>query len=312
MNVFVAGATGLVGRRVIELLLDRDDVDEVCGISRHEEAAKPLQDAGAGIAIADAFDGEMLRGVFATAQPDVVINQLTALPDRVDRTHAVEQFAANDRIRIEGTRNLVIAARAVGAKRLIAQSIAFAYAPEGERVVDEDAPLHLEAPPPWGAAVAAIAALERDTLEAQGMDGVVLRYGTLYGSGTWYDADGGQVADAVRAGKMPLVGDGEGMSSFLHVDDAASAAVAAIDGPPGTYNVVDDEPAPAREWLPAYAEALGGPEPERISVDEAVERAGWLSAHRMTEQRGASNTRAHERLGWRPEHPTWRGELGRG
>ena len=309
MRVFVAGATGLIGRRVIEQLLERGDDHVVTGLARHEERAKPLQEAGAGIAIADAFDGEMMRGVFATAQPDVIVNQLTELPSRIDPGRAPEQFADNDRIRIEGTRNLIVASRHYGSRRIITQSIAFAYRPEGDGAKDEDAPLYLDAPPPWGATVAAVADMEQQVMEARGMDGVVLRYGTLYGPGTWYDPDGGQVAEAVREGRVPLIGDGRGMGSFIHVDDAASAAVAALDSPPGIYNIVDDDPIAMREWLPLYARLVGGPEPERITREEGLERAGFTEVHRMTEQRAASNARARERLGWKPEHASWRAEL---
>lgn len=309
MRVFVAGATGLIGRRVIELLLERGDDYVVTGLARHEERARPLEEAGAGIAIADAFDGEMMRGVFATAQPDVIVNQLTELPSRIDPERAPEQFADNDRIRIEGTRNLIVASRAYGSRRIIAQSIAFAYKPDGERMKDEDAPLFIDAPPPWGASVSAVADMEQQVMEARGMDGVVLRYGTLYGPGTWYDPDGGQVAEAVRAGRVPLIGDGRGIGSFIHVDDAAAGAVAAIDGPPGIYNIVDDDPIEMRDWLPMYARHVGGPEPSRISVEEGLEQSGFTEVHRMTQQRGALNARARERLGWEPRHPSWRAQL---
>jgi 2-alkyl-3-oxoalkanoate reductase len=311
MRVFVAGATGIVGRRVIELLLEGGE-HVVTGLTRHEERAQPLQDAGAGIAVADAFDGEMMGGVFATAQPDVVISQLTELPSRIDPERAPEQFAANDRLRIEGTRNLVVAARAYGARRIVTQSIAFAYRAEGGWVKQEDAPLALDAPPPWGATVAAIADMEGQVMEARSMDGVVLRYGTLYGPGTWYDPDGGHLAEAVRRGRVPLIGDGRGRCSFLHVEDAARAAVAALDGPPGIYNVVDDDPVEMRDWLPLYAASLGGPAPPRIEAGEGLERLGWTEWHRMTEQRGASNARARDRLGWEPLHPSWRRDLERG
>ena len=311
VRIFVAGATGLIGRKLIELLLEQDDDHVVTGLARDEDSAKPLQDAGAGIAIADAFDGEMMRGVFATAQPEVIVNQLTELPSRIDPRRVPEQFADNDRLRIEGTRNMIMAARPFAAKRIVAQSIALAYSPDDGSLADEDAPLNLDAPPPWGATVSAIADMERQVMEARGMDGVVLRYGTLYGPDTWYDPDGGHLAEAIRAGKVPLIGDGRGLGSFIHVDDAAAAAVAALDGPPGIYNIVDDDPIEMRDWLPLYARSLGGPEPERITRDEGLDRSGYTDVHRMTEQRGASNARAKEKLGWKPAHPSWREELER-
>jgi nucleoside-diphosphate-sugar epimerase len=192
---------------------------------------------------------------------------------------------------------------------MVAQSIAFAYAPEGDWVKEEPAPLFLDAPAPWGAAVGAVADLERQVLEASGIDGVVLRYGALYGPGTWYDPDGGTIAEAVRAGTMPVIGSGEARLSFVHVDDAAAAAAAALDARPGTYNVVDDDPVRAGDWLPLYARAVGGPEPGSVSVEEGLEGAGWTAVHRMTEQRGASNDRAREHLDWAPAHPSWRAEL---
>src|SRR3954465_2314484 len=161
MRVFVAGATGLIGMRGIDLLLGADGEYIVTGLSRHEERAKPLEEAGAGIAVGDAFDGEMMRGVFATAQPDVIVNMLSDLPSRIDPGRATQQFADNDRIRVEGTRNLIVAAQTWGSTRIVTHSIAFAYAPEGDWVKDEDAPLAVDAPPPWGATVTAIDDMER-------------------------------------------------------------------------------------------------------------------------------------------------------
>jgi nucleoside-diphosphate-sugar epimerase len=304
VRVFVAGATGLIGSRAVRLLVDRGH--EVSALARSEESAERLRMQGVGVTEADVFDAELLRGAVAMAKPDVVMHQLTSLPDRLGAEDAAERFAANDRMRVEGTRALVDAAAAADAGRVVAQSIAFAYAPEGDWVKDEGAPLFLDAPSPWGASVGAVAELERQVLEARGMDGVVLRYGSLYGPGTWFE---GAIAEAVRAGTMPLIGDGAAMLSFVHVDDAAAAAVAALDAPPGTYNVVDDEPVRARDWLPLYARSLGAPEPPRLSVAEGLDRAGWTAVHRMTEQRGASSARAREQLGWEPAHRSWAAEL---
>jgi nucleoside-diphosphate-sugar epimerase len=309
MRVFVAGATGLIGSRLVRLLLEGGH--EVGALARSDAKAESLQELGADVMVADVFDAELLRGAMVACEPEVVMHLLTALPDELAAEDAAAHFAENDRMRVDGTRALVDAADAVGAARVIAQSIAFAYAPVDGWVKDESAPLFLDAPSPWGSSVGTVAELERQVLEARGMDGVVLRYGTLYGPGTWHDPDGGAIADAVHAGRMPLIGDGGGMYSFTHVDDAASAAAAALDATPGTYNVVDDDPVRARDWLPLFARSLGGPAPPRLPADEALERINWTAVHRMTEQRGASNARAHECLsGWAPDHPSWMATLG--
>src|SRR4051812_22957615 len=274
MRVFVAGATGLIGRRVVRRLVEGGH--EVSAIARSERRAAAVRELGADVAVADVFDSELLRATMAMVEPEALIHQVTALPDNLAARDAAAQFAENDRVRVDGTRALVEAAAAVEAARFVAQSIAFAYAPVDGWVKDESAPLFLDAPTPWGSSVGAVAELERQVLEARGMDGVVLRYGTLYGPGTWYDPDGGTIAEAVRAGHVPVIGSGDAMLSFTHVDDAAAAAVAALDAKPGTYNVVDDEPVRARDWLPLFARSLGGPEPGRISAEEGLERAGWL------------------------------------
>ena len=305
MRVFVAGATGVIGSRLIPLLLHAGH--EVSAIARRKEDAERLRHRGIGVTQADVFDAEVLRAALAVARPEAIVHQLTVLPDELGAGDAAATFADNDRMRVEGTRALIEAADAADVERVIAQSIAFAYAPDGDWVKDESAPLHLDAPSPWGRSVGAVQELERQVLEARGMDGVVLRYGALYGPGTWYD---GTIAKTVRAGRYPLIGDGGAMHSYLHVDDAAEAAARALTATPGTYNVTDDDPVRARDWLAQFARSVGGPEPERLSVDEGLERAGWTAVHRMTEQRGASNARARECLdGWQPAHPSWRREL---
>ena len=305
VRVFLAGATGVIGRLLVPLLLSGDH--EVSALARSDAAAEELRDAGVGVTQADVFDAELLRGALAMAQPEVVIHLLTSLPDRLDTKDAAASFAQNDRMRIEGTRALIDAAQAADVERIVAQSIAFAYAPEGDWVKDESAPLHLEAPSPWGRSVGAVQELERQVLEASGMDGVVLRYGALYGPGTWYE---GTIAQAVKRGHYPLIGDGDAMHSYLHVEDAASAAMAALTAAPGRYNVVDDDPVHAGDWLRLFAQSLDAPAPPHLERDEALERLSWTAVHRMTEQRGASNAQARECLdGWAPAHPSWRREL---
>ena len=303
MRIFLAGSTGVIGRELLPLLIERGH--EVVALTRREEEVARLRSAGAEPAVADVFDAEGLRSVVAKARPEAVVHELTSLPDVFDPGRIAEQFAANNRIRREGTLNLLDGARAGGAKKVVAQSIAFGYKPVGSRIKSEEAPLFVDAPEPWGESVRAAKDLEEAVLDDEGIEGVVLRYGHLYGPGTFFAPDG-QIGRGLLAGAVPIAGEGEGTYSFLHVQDVASATVAAVEGwPSGVYNVVDDAPARAREWLPYYAEILGAVEPPRVSREELLEAAGWLTLHQITEMRGASNARAREQ-GWAPKYPTWR------
>jgi nucleoside-diphosphate-sugar epimerase len=217
-----------------------------------------------------------------------------------------KQAAGNDRIRTEGTRNLVTGAVAAGARRVIAQSIAFAYAPTGESLKREDDPLWDEAPWPWSRSVNALHELEDAVTKTDGIEGVVLRYGFFYGPGSGYAGDG-HYAGEVRKRRLPIVGKGTGTFSFIHVDDAASATVAALErGAPGIYNVVDDDPAPLREWVPVYAEAVGAKPPRRVPKWLARLLAGRYTASMATQLRGTSNEKAKAELGWQPRYASWR------
>jgi 2-alkyl-3-oxoalkanoate reductase len=239
------------------------------------------------------------------ASPEVVVHELTALPTRFNPRDP-RLYDATNRVRGEGTDHLVAAARAAGARRIVCQSIAFAYAPGRQpEIVDEDAPLFLEAPAPFGGAVRVIQAMEHTVLEAEGLDGVVLRYGWFYGPGTYYAEDGATAHD-VRRRRFPVVGKGTGLFSFVHVDDAASATAAAVErGAPGVYNVVDDEPAPLREWLPVYAQAIGAKPPRRVPVWLARLAAGPMATV-VNHQPGAANAKAKRELGWEPRWTSWR------
>jgi nucleoside-diphosphate-sugar epimerase len=248
----------------------------------------------------------VLREVVVSARPDVVVHELTDLLKAIDPRKMEEQLAANDRLRREGTRNLVEAALAAGASRIVAQSIAFAYAPRGGLVKAEEDALYLDAPWPWRRSVEAVRELERLVTETEGIEGVVLRYGHLYGPGTAYAPDGA-MAELVRKRGFPIGGDGGRVLAFVHVDDAVRATVLALDrGAPGIYNIVDDEPAPQREWLPAYAESLGVKPPRRVPKLLLQLLAGRYAIHLVTEVRGASNVKVKRELGWRPRYPTWR------
>jgi 2-alkyl-3-oxoalkanoate reductase len=306
MKVFVAGASGAIGRPLVRQLVAAGH--EVTGMTRRPERVEEIRGAGGQAVVCDVFDAEALKEAVVTAAPEAVVHVLTALPQRYKPKS--DYLAATDRIRVEGTRNLVAAASAAGARRLVAESIAFAYQPRGDWVKGEEEPLFTDAPGKFGVAFGAVVELERQVLGAAGMDGLVLRYGWLYGPGTYYD-HGGQLAGEVRKRRLPIVGAGTGTFSFIHVEDAASATVAALEhGFPGAYNVVDDEPAPLREWVPVYAEALGARPPRRVPAWLARLVAGKDIAASAVSMRGATNAKARRELGWEPAHPSWRQGFG--
>jgi len=302
MRVFVAGASGAIGRPLLPALIAAGH--DVTGMTRKAERAEEIRAAGAEAAVCDVFDAEALAATVAAARPEVVVHELTALPPDLDpRRKGV--YEATSRIRTEGTRNLVAAARAAGTRRFVAQSIAFIYAPQGGMVKAETDPIMSGVRGEFASALAATLDLERQTLEAEGMEGLVLRYGFFYGPGTTYASDGYQAGE-VRKRRFPIIGGGAGTFSFIHVDDAASATVAACErGAPGIYNIADDEPAPLREWLPAYAEAIGAKRPWRVPMWLA-RLIGGQAAATAAQMRGVSNAKAKAELAWRPRWASWR------
>jgi nucleoside-diphosphate-sugar epimerase len=303
MRVFVAGASGAIGRPLVRQL--RAAGHDVTGMTRREEAAGEIRADGAEAVVCDAFDPAGLTAALAAARPEVVVDQLTALPNRFDFKDP-DLYTATNRVRTEGTRNLVAAADAAGARRLVSQSIAFLYAPVGGWVKDEDAPVMTGGEPPFGEGLRAALEHERLVLEAKGMDGLVLRYGFFYGPRGTYTTEG-YWAEEFRKRRFPIVGGGTGHTSFIHIEDAASATLAAVArGAPGIYNVVDDDPAPGREWIPAYAEAVGAKRPFRVPKWVARLIAGKALAGMATSARAASNEKAKRELGWQPRYPSWR------
>jgi len=303
VRVFVAGASGAIGRPLIPRLLAAGH--DVTGMTRSEASAARIRAAGARAALVDVFDRERLGAALDEARPDVVVHELTSLPDRLNFRKA-DIYEPTNRVRTEGTRNLLDAARAAGAHRLVAQSIAFAYRPEGSRVKTEDDPLMDTVAGPFGGGVRSIRAMEEMVLAANEFERLVLRYGFFYGPGTYYADDGTTTGD-VRRRRMPIVGKGSGLFSFIHVDDAADATVAAVErGAPGVYNVVDDEPAAMRDWLPVFAAAAGARPPLRVPIWLARLVGGREVPTFALELRGASNEKAKRELGWRPAHPSWR------
>jgi nucleoside-diphosphate-sugar epimerase len=302
MRVFVAGASGVIGRPLVPRLVEARH--EVVGMTRRDERAAEIRQAGAEAVVCDVFDAAALTSAVTEARPEVVIHELTALPPKLDPRDA-GVYEANNRIRREGTANLVAAARAAGARRMVAQSIAFVYAPIGDWVKDEEASV-MQAEGRFGDAVDAAMELERQVVNAEGIEGVVLRYGFFYGPGSSYASDGYQASE-VRRRRLPVVGKGDATFSFIHVDDAAAATVIAAErGEPGIYNITDDDPAPMREWVPAYAAALGARPPRTIPVWLARLIAGKEILGMATVLRGASNAKAKRELGWQPAHASWR------
>jgi 2-alkyl-3-oxoalkanoate reductase len=304
VRVFVAGATGAIGRPLVGQL--RAAGHEVVGTTRSPEKSEQLRELGAEPVVIDARDVEALRGAVIEARPEVVINQLTALPDRLNYRRAEETFGATNELRGKVGPALAGAAAEAGARRLIAQSICFYYATTGKRVHTEDDPL-MQLPPdtPGSRGMIAVEALERSTVETPGLEGVVLRYGFFYGPGTAYASDGSW-ADDIRRRRLPVVGKGTGVFSFIHVEDAASATVAALDRGSGIYNVADDDPATMAEWVPAYAEALGAKPPRHIPLWLGRLVAGKQAAIMAERLEGASNEKAKRELGWAPRYPSWR------
>jgi len=305
MRVFVAGATGAIGKQLVPRLVAAGH--EVHGMTRSESKQAMLYDLGAVPVIADALDPDQVAEAVALAKPEVIVHQLTAI-GALDTRHFDRDFALTNRLRTEGTDYLLSAGQNVGVRRFVAQAVAGygAYTRTGGPVKSEEHPL-AEAPTrEMHETLAAIRHLEEAVLGARWTEGIVLRYGAFYGPGTSFTPGGAQF-ELVRRRKLPLVGDGGGVWSFIHVADAAEATVAAVErGSRGVYNVVDDDPAPVAEWLPALAQTLGGKKPMRVPRFVGRLFAGETGVMMMTEIRGASNAKAKRDLGWRPKHASWR------
>jgi nucleoside-diphosphate-sugar epimerase len=306
MRVFVAGATGVIGKQLVPQLLAGGH--EVVAMTRSQDKVDGLKTAGATPVVADGLDGEAVRREVLSAEPGAVVHELTALSNIGGLRNPDRGFELTNRLRTEGLDHLLAAAREAGAQRFLAQSYAggWPYAPEGGPVKDEDDPLDPSPPRTLSRTLDAIRHLEAATVGADGIEGLALRYGALYGPGTNM-VEGGEFAELVQRRRFPIVGDGTGVWSFVHVEDAASATAAAVErGAPGVYNVVDDDPAPASEWLPTLAEALGAKPPRRVPTWLGRIAGGEAAVSMMTQSRGASNAKAKRELGWAPRYPSWR------
>src|SRR5262245_18688418 len=302
MKIFVAGGTGAIGRPLLAELLAKGHA--VAALTRSPEKAQALVEQGIEPALADVFDPEAVKAVVIRAQPEVVIEQLTALPRTYTRESMNAAAAFNTRIRLEGGANVLAAAQAAGVRRYLRQSIAF-WAVPGLGLADEETPLAFDASPAVAADARVVTELEHRLLENPYLEGIALRYGFFYGPGTYFNPDG-DVARQVRQRQFPVVGNGEGVWSWLHIEDAAIAtARAAEQGNPGIYLIANDRPLAVREWLPAFAEWVNAPPPPHVSIESALEVGGADSVFYGTRLRGASNAKAKRELNFQPRPLEW-------
>lgn len=306
MRVFVAGATGVVGRQLVPQLIAAGH--QVTATTRNPAKTAELARLGAEPAVVDGLDAVAVGEAVARAEPEVVVHQMTALAGDFDLRHFDRTFAATNALRTTGLDNLLAAAQAAGARRIIAQSYAGWVNPRtGGPVKTEDDPYDPDPPASVRPTLAAIRHLERAVL-ASPLEGVALRYGSLYGPGAT-----DVMVDMIRKRQVPIIGSGAGVWSFLHVQDAASAVVAALgDAPAGVYNVTDDEPAPVAQWLPVLTAAVGAKPPLRLPAWIGRLAAGETAVVMMTQLRGSSNAKAKRELGWKLAWPTWRDGFARG
>jgi len=297
MKVFVAGASGAIGTRLVPQLLDRGH--EVIGTATSPESAEHVSAPGAEAIVLDLLDARAVREAVLAARPDAIVHEATALANLTDFKHFDRSFAQTNRLRTEGTDALIAAAREAGVRRFVAQSYASArYVREGGAVKSEDDPLDSNVPEAARESGEAMAYLDRAVPEA---GGIILRYGVFYGE------PDDVLVETVRKRLWPIIGEGGGVTSFIHLEDAAAATVLALEHEgPAIYNVVDDEPAPAREWLPEVARIVGAKQPRRFPAWLARLFAGEAVVMMGTESRGASNAKAKRELGWALRYPSWR------
>jgi nucleoside-diphosphate-sugar epimerase len=303
MRVFVAGATGAVGKQLVPRLVEAGH--EVYGMTRSESKQAMLDELGALPVVADALDPDQVVEAVGRVRPDVIVHQLTALGG-VGMRSLKRGAALTNRLRTEATDHLLSAGQAVGVRRFVAQSNFALYERTGGPVKSEEDPLDPAPPGKLGEGLAALRHLEQAVLDARWTEGIVLRYGGFYGPGTNM-SPGGELFEMVRKRRFPLIGDGGGVWSFIHIADAAAATMTAVEhGTRGVYNIVDDEPAQVAEWLPVLAEKLGAKKPRHVPRFVVRLFAGQAGVVMMTDARGASNAKSKRELDWHPAYPSWR------
>jgi nucleoside-diphosphate-sugar epimerase len=301
MRILIAGASGAIGRPLVRRL--RANQYEVFALTRSPDSAPELKEIGAEPVIADALDAAAVKAAVGRIQPDAVINELTSLPRHYTPAEMKAAAERDRKVRVEGNINLLAALRDAGVHRYMLQSSGFWYAP-GRALADESVPLISSASPGVEASARTYLELEARASATPGIDFVALRYGFFYGPGTWYTREG-DIGDQVRQQQLPIIGEGQGVYSFVHIDDAAGATAAALECPPGAYNIVDGNPSPQHLWLTAFARAAGAPEPRRLSEEEALRASGPDAVYYATRLRGASNEKARRELEFRPRPLEW-------
>jgi len=300
MRLMIAGATGAIGRPLIRCLRERGHA--VFALARSPESARAIAASGAEPVIADALDAAAVKAALVQVRPEAVINELTSLPRHYTAAELAAAAERDRKVRIEGNTNLLAALPGAGVRRYLLQSSGFWYAP-GEGLADEGEQFAYAASPAVAAGSRRYAELER-TAATAGIDFVALRYGFFYGPSTWFNADG-DIGDQVRRRQVPVIGEGQGVWNWVHVEDAAAATAAALDRAPGAYNLVDNDPIPQHRWLPAFASAVGAPPPPRISEAEASATLGPDTVYYATRLRGAANGKAKRELNFRPRPLEW-------
>jgi nucleoside-diphosphate-sugar epimerase len=305
MKIFLTGATGAVGRRLVPLLVD--DGHQVVATTRTPTKMDQLRAAGAEPVVVDGLDRDAVMKAVLSARPDVVVHQMTALAGMRNLRRFDDEFALTNRLRTEGTDHLLAAALAAGTRRFVAQSYTgWPNERVGGRVKTEEDPLDPDPPEAMKRTLESIRQLEAMVTGASDIAGIVLRYGSSYGPGTSL-APGGDIVELVRRRRFPIFGDGAGVWSFIHIDDAAHATRLAIEGgPAGILNIADDEPAEVSVWLPDLARAVGAKPPYHVPAWLGRMAIGDAGMSMMTKARGSSNAKAKRLLGWMPIHPTWR------
>jgi nucleoside-diphosphate-sugar epimerase len=301
MRVLIAGATGAIGRPLVRRL--RANQHQVFAFARSPDSAPALKEIGVEAVIADALDAATVEAAVGRIRPDAVINELTSLPRHYAPSEMKAGAERDRKVRVEGNINLLAALRFAGVRRYLLQSSGFWYAP-GAGLADESVPFISSASPGVQASARTYRELEARASATPGIEFVALRYGFYYGPGTWYTREG-DMGDQVRQQRVSIIGEGQGVYSFIHIDDAAEATTAALNCAPGAYNIVDGNPSPQRKWLTAFARAAGAPAPPRVSEEEALRASGPDAVYYATRLRGASNEKAGRELEFRPRPLEW-------